>query len=404
MRATLVRFLIVFTLLFASGSTSSLAQYVPDVGGSGAGPDPTTMTTVAPPQGGYAKAISIVFTEYMRFLNDAVSNIFAALQGSFAGFASVIVTVYIVFVSFGMFFGRISKDFWVSCFLVAGLSALVFSPGQYQSWVFDPFVGTVTDLSNFFVSKGAGVPINAEGDILNYMGTTLNDIWEITDKMERNLSLLDRTVNIWLAFKVGVAQAVLLGSYVACIAGYMYLILQAWFAIYMYMIIGGICLFFAAFKGTRFLAVAWFRSLCHEGLTIIFASLIMGISGNMIQKLMKILTDTDVGVTGIFTPQYFAVLLASIMGFLMLLKAPQLAASISGGSAGSTSGVTAAVGSIAGMGVGLVKSRWNSRGGGGNGGGSGVSGGQGASGAQSAAQGAQGAYSRMKGTSTGMKG
>lgn len=401
MKATLVRFLLVLTILFASGSTSSLAQYVPDVGGSGAGPDPTTITTVAPPEDGYTKAISIVFTEYMRFLNDAVSNIFAALQNGFYGFALVIVQVFVVVTAFGMIAGRIPKDFGLNCLLVAGLSGLVFSPSNYQYWIFDPFVGTVKDLSNFFVSKGAGVPIQAQGDILNYMGSTLNDIWQISDKMDRNLSMLDSWLNLWLALRVGLAQAILLGSYVACIAGYMYLVLQAWFAIYMYMIIGGICLFFAAFKGTRFLAVAWFRSLCHEGLTIVFAALIMGISGNIIQKLIKILSNTDVGATGVFTPQYFAVLLASIMGFLMLLKAPQLAASISGGSAGSTSGVTAAVGSIAGMGVGLVKSRWNSRGGGGNGGGSGGSGGQGASGAQSAAQGAQGAYSRMKGTSTG---
>jgi len=403
-KAAFARLLLILVVLALSGATNTLAQYVPDVGGSGAGVDPSTITTIAPPPPtGFTKAISGVFGLYMEFLQQATSKIFAALQGSFQGFAGSITALYIALVAYNLARGNIAavKEFALSCFLVVGLTALVFNPGEYQSWVFDPFVGTVIDLSNFFVSKGAGVPVNSQGDILNYMGSTLYDIWSITDKMERNLSLWDRNVNLWLALKVGFAQAFLLGSYIACIAGYMYLILQAWFAIYMYMIIGGVCLFFAAFKGTRFLAVAWFRSLCHEGLTIIFASLIMGISGNIIQTLMKVLVDTDVGSTGIFTPQYFAVLLASVMGFLMLLKAPQLASSISGGSAGSTSGVAAAVGSVAGLGVAKMKSSW----GGGAGGGFGGSPGGGKIGA--AARAAGGAvrsytpYSDSKGSTPG---
>lgn len=373
--AALVRLLLVLMVLTASGAASTLADDMQpslDQFSIGANGQVTKAADAPPPpQGGFTKSISIVFTEYMRFLNDAVSNIFAALQSSFYGLAVSITALYIAIVTLNLIRGNIAamKEFALSCFLVMGLTALVFEPGYYQFWIFDPFIGTVNDLSNFFVSKGAGVPIGSEGDIINYMGSTLYDIWTITDKMERNLSLWDRSVNIWLAFKVGFAQAALIGSYIACIAGYMYLILQAWFAIYMYMIIGGICLFFAAFKGTRFLAVAWFRSLCHEGLTIIFASLIMGISGNIIQKLMKVLVDTDVGSVGIFTPQYFAVLLASVMGFLMLLKAPQLASSLSGGSAGSTSGVAAAVGSVAGMGVAKMKSSWGGNKSGGSGGG-----------------------------------
>ncbi len=201
----------------------------------------------------------------------------------------------------------------------------------------------------------------------------------------------------------------LAGVYIACIAAYLSLILQAWFAIFMYLIIGGVCVFFASFKATRFLTVAWFRAMCHEGLTIIFSGLIMGISGNIIHKLVRVLQGIDVGANGIFTPQYFAVLLACAMGYLMLLKAPQLAAAISGGSAGSTAGVAAAVGAVAGMGYGAAKSAagWGVRSGGralgrvGQATRENLWGNAGDSGGQSAKTPAMGAYTARKGTSTG---
>lgn len=357
--AALVRLLLVFMVLTASGAGNSLAQYVPEVGGSGAGPDPSTYTTTVapPPQGGFAKAIGGVFGMYMEFLKTAVGNIFGALQGSFRPFARTIVIIYVIIVGFNCFwgnFGPATKELGLSCLLIVGLSGLVFETSAYQSWVMDPFIGTVGDLSNFFVSKGAGVPINSQGDIFIYMGSTLESIYKVSGQIERAYSSIN-PLNWLTSLQIWGAQIILGGSYVACIAIYLYLILQAWFAIFMYMIIGGICLFFAAFKGTRFLAVAWFRSLCHEGLTIIFCSLIMGISGNIIQELIKTLAGMEMGLTGVFTPQFLAVILASFMACLMLLKAPQLASSISGGSAGSTSGIAAAVGTVAGMGYAKMK-------------------------------------------------
>lgn len=303
----------------------------------------------AAPSGSFGKAISGVFGKYMDFLATATGNIFGALQGSFMPFAVSVVTLYILVVGYKLLrgdLGAATKEFATSCFLIVFLASLVFSPGVYQEYIFSPFIGTVSDLSSFFVSKGAGVPINSQADILNYMGTTLESIWTINTKMDEAVGFLDKLSAF--SFKVLFAELMLAGAYIACIAAYIYMILQAWFAIFMYMIIGGICVFFSAFKATRFLTVAWFRSLSHEGLTIIFSSLIMGISGNIIQSLITILKDVDVGANGIFTPQYFAVLLASILAFLMLLKAPQLAGSLSGGSAGSTSGVAAAVGTLAG--------------------------------------------------------
>lgn len=364
-----IRLILVACILAVSGAPVTVAQLAvaatPDTtypaeyfsstpAAPAAAAQSATTDLTPPPQGGFAKAISGVYGAYMDFLLKATKNIFGALQGSFQGFAYSIVTIYVVVVAFGMFFGRIPKDFWVSCFLVGLISALVFNVGMYQSWVLEPYVGTVNDISNFFVSKGAGVPINSQGDILNYMGSTLESIYTVSDKIERAYSSVN-PLNWLTSLQIWGAQIALGGSYIACIAIYMYLILQAWFAIFMYMILGGIFLFMGSFKGTRFMTAAWFRSLCHEGLTIIFCSLIMGISGNIIQETIKSLAGIEMGVTGVLTPQFLAVILASFMGCLMLLKAPQLAGSLSGGSAGSTSGVAAAVGAAAGMGYAKLK-------------------------------------------------
>lgn len=310
--------------------------------------------------GSFGKALSGVFGEYMRFLSEATSSIFSALQGSFQPFAVTIVTLYVIVVGYRLMrgdMGAATKDFALSCFLVVFLTSIVFSPGVYQGYVFDPFVGTVEDISNFFVSKGAGVPISSQGDIFNYMGKTLDSINSINKKLEDNVGFLD-SLSFYMSLKVGVAQLILACVYVACIAAYLYLVLQAWFAIFMYMIIGGICVFFASFKATRFVAIAWFRALSHEGLTIIFASLIMGISGNIINLLVTVFETSDPS-NGIFTAQYFAVFMACALGFLLLLKAPQLASAISGGSAGSTAGVAAAVGSGAGLGLAAIKKTAN---------------------------------------------
>lgn len=396
MKATLAHLLLILMLLSITGATTSFAQ-------AAAGDGTSSLPTASVPEGGFAKAIAGVFGSYMDFLANATSNIFSALQNEFQPFARSIVAIYIVIVSYNLFRGNTgaaTTEFATSIFLIVALSGLVFESSAYQSWVFSPFTGTVTDISNFFVSKGAGVPITSQGDIFKYMGTTMDKIYEITDKMERTVGLLD---SFWISIKTGFAQLVLLGVYVACIAIYLYLILQAWFAIFMYMVIGGVCIFFAAFKGTRFITVSWLRALSHEGLTIIFSSLIMGISGNIIQELIKVFALQDFGESGVFTAQFFAVFLACAMGGLMLLKAPQLAASISGGSAGSTAGVGAMVGGLAGLGFAKLKGTAAGTAGAAWGGitnkGSEASGGWAIG--RNIGAGVRGAYSRMKGTSTG---
>lgn len=404
MNKKLMLFLVLGTILCATiGATSFASAADGDAGGG-------TTVVAPPPPGDFAKAISGVFGLYMEFLQKATSKIFSALQGSFQPFAFSLVSLYVVVVGYKLIRGDISasKDFAISCFLIVFVTSLVFNSGVYQSYIFDPFVGTVSDMSNFFVSKGAGVPIGSQGDIFNYMGSTLDSIYNVADKIERNLPLLD-SLNIWLALKVGFAQLVLIGTYVACVAIYLYIILQAWFAVFIFMILGGIFIFLAAFKSSRHLTVGWLRALCHEGLTIVFASLIMGISGNITQELIKILASSDVGSTGIFTPQFFAVFLACAMGGLMLLKTPQLAASLSGGSAGSTAGIATLVGGAAGLGYSALKGGVGRVAGQSGGGGSladtansGSAGGYMGGAARAAGSAIRRGYSAMKGTSTGL--
>jgi hypothetical protein len=154
------------------------------------------VTTVqSAPPGSFAKAISGVFVNYIEFLKGATSNIFGALQGSFQPFAYSVVALYVLIVGYKLIrgdMGAATKEFAVSCFLIVGLSSVVFSPGVYQGYIASPFIDTISDMTNFFVSKGAGVPISSDGDVFVYMGSTLETINSINTKIDESVGFFDK--------------------------------------------------------------------------------------------------------------------------------------------------------------------------------------------------------------------
>lgn len=305
---------------------------------AGLAPPPDT------PVNGIGDTLSVTYGTFLSTIAKAASGMGSALAESFGGVARAILTLAIAILSIRMLNGDGQtelKKFGAMMFLTVVITGIVFQPGQYNTWISDPILGTIDGLGSFMVGRATG---GQSGDMVKALAGGMDKIMAACVQLDR--------VDSWMPTKLIaalVAQIALSASYLMVMVTFLLICIMSWFAVYLMMVFGNVCLFFAIFSTTRHIFWAWLRAVCNYGMVIIFASLIMGVCLTVMLPQLEILSTLDYGnVHPLLNGPTYTCLAINVLSWCMLLRAPDLAAALTGGSAGNTAGIAGVVSMTAG--------------------------------------------------------
>lgn len=292
-----------------------------------------------------------VFHNLLFNLNTYSSGIIPALMQSFGWFIRAFFVLYLVIVGLGVMYGKFqdaAREIIVSMILLVIIWAAMFEPYMsgpgntfYFKWLIQPYVKLVMDLGGLFLSEAQGDWFSSGGlmGIFSSIDIMLGKLINAAVSMSPNVGWLSDKAII---FQSGLAILLLTVIYSAMYFAFLVLMAMGFFSIYILAVVGGPCIFFAAFKQTRFVFYAWVRAMLNYGLLVVFVSIIMAMCIFGMNTAITALAATG-GVLGVFTLDFAATLCWGALTVGMLLKAPDFAAAISGGSAGSTTGIAGGI-------------------------------------------------------------
>lgn len=312
----------------------------PAICGAQTPPDyPDAVATPDRPTNGIGISLYTCYTSLQQAIMTSTGNMYGAFTGAFRPLATTIVALYVAILGLKMIKGEVQapKKALTTIALLIVVTTIVFSPGAWNSWIAGPILGTVQGTSNFLLAQAGGA---SGGNVYASLSQALDQIMTVSTKINASTSAWDIVGQI----EGLIAQIVLAAAFIAVIVTFMLINIMSWFAIYIMMVFGGICLYFAAYDATRHIFWAWLRAVCNYGLVIVFASLIMGICQNMITTQVAALSSQDYGTLDpIFNNEFITTVAACVLTWCMLLRAPDFAAALSGGSAGNTAGIAGVV-------------------------------------------------------------
>lgn len=297
------------------------------------------------PVGGIGTDLAETYQTFLSTISGATDGMGSALTGSFQGVAIPIVALALGVYAIRMISGlgnEEPKKAAIMLILAAFITSIVFTPGQYESWVAGPIIGTTNSLANFLVTKATG---GQAGNVILTMAGGMDKVMAACVKIDRSIELVSPIKSLCAV----IAMVLLSASYLMVLVTFMLINIMTWFAIYLMKVFGAVCLFFAIFTSTRHIFWAWLRAMCNYGLVIVFASLIMGVCLKVMLPQMEIIAAQDYGtVHPLLNGATYTCVAINALSWCMLLRAPDLAAALSGGSAGNTAGIAGVVSMSAG--------------------------------------------------------
>ncbi|MEW6594153.1 MAG: type IV secretion system protein [Thermodesulfobacteriota bacterium] len=265
--------------------------------------------------------------------------IFGSFMASFGGFARAFVLLYLLLMGIGYLkakFGEHTKEIGWSILLIIALHVFVMELAVYKEWFVDPIKRITMHMASFFVNAGMGGSDGLEG-----LFTRLDDAFV---KMETTVDAIFPTGNLIMFASDYIKATLALGAmtlaFGAVYVAYVITLCMGFFSMYVLFVVGGICIFFGAFKQTRHVTWSWCRAVANYALLVIFASMIMGICVDGISHAMDKLAANSDPSLGYFTREIGYVICWSLLSLGLLLKSADYAAALSGGMAGSTAMIT----------------------------------------------------------------
>lgn len=291
-----------------------------------------------------------VFRMLIQQLGSYSSSVFPALMDSFGIFIKAFFILYLIIMGLGLMYGRFQdapREIAVSMIFVAAIWGFMFESDVYFSWLIKPYVGLVMDLGSFFLSQAQGDwwPSGGLLGIFSQVDIMFGKLLFTLEKMAPDGGFLP---DVALYFKVGFALLIMIFVYAAMYFSFIVLMAMSFFAIYVLAVVGGPCIFFAAFKQTRFVFYAWVRAMLNYGLLLMFVCMVMAMCIFGMNTAIDALAIKDISDDIIFSVEFASTICWGALTVGMLLKAPDFAAAISGGSAGSTTGIAGGMTMVAG--------------------------------------------------------
>ncbi|MFA7021236.1 type IV secretion system protein [Aliarcobacter sp.] len=281
------------------------------------------------------------YGQIVTTLNAFMDDKYQAFIEAFKPLAVVILTIYIIIVSWILLTGRSEKgkELFITVLLATFITGIVFSYGVYKGYIIDTILNQTFKLQGFFLSLDGSLP----SQVFNSMDKTFELLFGKLEKLEEEAGFFSArgwalaTCTIGLKLTYGILYLV-----------FAVLIIFSTFAIYVFFVIGGIPLFFAIMPQTRFIFWAWLRAIMNYTLIPIFTAIVMAISLKFLSAVVNDLIAMDIEKNGVWN---IAVANAYFIGALAIffhLKAPEFAAALTGG---QPSGIGGFFTTVAGIGA-----------------------------------------------------
>lgn len=262
--------------------------------------------------------------------------------------ARILFTLYLLFFFYSLLTGKIRgglSSFFTSFLVVVVVYQFAFDPEQFREWFYEPILGASLKLSAISLTGGADSSL---AGMFTKIDEVFGRIFSAVDQVGEKASFW--TGDIWVSIQIYL------------IGGAMALIFGALYAIFVILFIGGIIgihiLFvmfavvgmLAAFPYTRHIFYSWLRGIFTYALIPVFTAIIMGITIQFLEGAAIALEGYDPQKAGGILNSEVAgqALLVGLASIYFHFKAPEYAATLTGGTSSGMSGLVAPLATVGG--------------------------------------------------------
>lgn len=286
------------------------------------------------------------FISFFSLLNEYLFHIYGPVTQSFSGMAKLLVVLYVVvmgYMSFTGRFGDATKSALISIPIIAIVFSIMFDEGLFKDWIYSPIVSSSYGLTSFIMQGGADSSLSgiftAVDEVFGKLYQGAQTVWRATG----GLNFLTDASLMVEAFLVSLGIAALYG---AAYLVFTILMIAGVFGITVLFVLGGIAGVCGAFPFTRHIFWAWLRSVMNYALIPVFAGIIMSIALFAIQGVsadMAAIKPTATAGSLLFSRPVGQAFLIGGLTLYFLLKAPEFAATLTGGLSSGMGGLVSAV-------------------------------------------------------------
>ena len=301
---------------------------------------------------------STILLSFTARLEEFYTLVYPSLMQSFGFWIRLLLLLYILIVGYMLIMGKVKEnmvmDFIVSVVLLVLIYSCIMESSFYIHYVKNPLMQLTEDLGGFFIDIAYKKSMATTGGIVG----ALNRLDRIYEGIFIQMVNLSPKGSIFKMFNVlniinTLQILILIAIYAIMHIAFLILLIMAYFSIYIMHTLGGIFIFCAAFKKTRFIFFTWLRAILNYSVLIVMLCMVMSVCIYGIDASMsKITTLKD--SNALLGPEYILMIVWCLITLALLLKAPDYAAALTGGQAGSTAGIAMSISKMGGMAAGLT--------------------------------------------------
>lgn len=291
-----------------------------------------------------------IFENTIKIVSTANENIFYASWTPYEHVVGLMLSFFLFFSFAGMLYGKFNKTFFLSILLFSVIWTGLSEFSLYYGFFCKPFLNLSKFGSCFVIEHISGGDINTPTQLFIELDNIGNKLWHA-------LLGLVPTWGGWkllshnMMIECGLLLVALL--YLATYAAFFAIFTSTIVMQFVLFMVGPLFIVSFAFPKTRFLAFNWFKAQFTFSLTCIMSAIFMGLNlwifDNVTDHFAQLNADDP-----IFTPEYMGLLVVLALAFYLVLKAPSVASSLTGGQADSTGGLGMAIMAIGGAGAGAA--------------------------------------------------
>lgn len=284
-----------------------------------------------------------IFNSLILMNSQYIEAVYADLMNSFGLFFRAFFVLYTVFTGYKWYKANSSfsaYDLIISYIIVASVYSCVLEMSWFYDVVIETTLNLTLDLSSFFISATNNLPLGEDisnvHELFKHLDATVLNFFNALENMAPKGVWL---TNAWRYVCFVVAMLPLFMTFLAMYVAFFAIFGMAFFSMFIFFIVGGICMLFAAFPETRHIFYTWLRGLLNYMLLAVFAAVIMGICGKGIGDAVAVFTAQSEAAPVFVSDAYLKILVWCAFCLAMILKAPDFAAHLTGSMAGSTTGI-----------------------------------------------------------------
>lgn len=267
-----------------------------------------------------------------RNMATTVRELYSPLMESFSGFAFTIVALWVALIGYLFIKGKLKEageSLFISSLILVVIAGIVFTPSLYAEWIYQPLIQTVMKLSSFLVTPTGETSLRT---LFVNLDERFSEVFGYIEALSDEGGFTNITPVIF-SITMGIIFAALYAIFILFMA-------IGFFGMNVMLVFGGIFLFFAPFKSSRFLFTSWLRALANYSLIPVFTALVMAVTLTFIESAFRDLAAQD--TTDLWSMEVANALLVGALGIFFHMKASEFAAAITGGSPAGMMGILAA--------------------------------------------------------------